>query len=53
MAAGTVTKETVLTSVGRLFRQRIKLGMFDPPLMNPWNNVSFDVVEVIESLTLL
>ena len=30
----------------RLFISRIKLGVFDPPEMNPYSKISLDVVDL-------
>jgi beta-glucosidase len=39
--AGLVANATITASFRRLFRARISLGMFDPPRMVPFSNVSF------------
>lgn len=41
---GKTTEEYVDTAFRRLFRARIRLGMLDPPLRNPYNNVWLDVL---------
>lgn len=40
---GLVSEETIDTSVKRLFRTRIKLGMFDPEDMVPFNKIPYEV----------
>lgn len=42
--AGLVEEEAVTTSVERLFRTRMKLGLFDPPKTLPWENLSPETV---------
>jgi hypothetical protein len=44
--ANMTTAETVDAAFRRLFYARIALGMLDPPTMNPYNAVPYDVVEV-------
>ena len=42
---GLVTMEDIDRALIRLFNSRIKLGVFDPPEMNPYSNISLDVVD--------
>jgi beta-glucosidase len=41
---GLVTEATIDTRLKRLLRSRFKLGLFDPPEMNPYNEVDSDVI---------
>jgi beta-glucosidase len=43
-----VTEQQIDTAVRRLFTARFRLGMFDPPEMVPYANISMDVVESSE-----
>lgn len=42
---GLITEEEINTSVRRLFRARIKLGMFDPEELVHYAGIPFDVVD--------
>jgi beta-glucosidase len=42
---GLITEEKISESVKRLFMIRFRLGMFDPPNMVPYTNISLDVLE--------
>ncbi len=42
---GLVTMEDIDRALIRLFNSRIKLGVFDPPEMNPYSNITMDVVD--------
>jgi beta-glucosidase len=42
---GLITEEKIDESVKRLFMIRFRLGMFDPPTMVPYSNISTDVLE--------
>lgn len=48
--ANMTTADTVDAAFRRLFYARIVLGMLDPPTMNPYNAVPFDVVEVSKTV---
>jgi len=41
---GLVTEETIDKALAILLRTRFKLGMFDPPEMNPYSKISTDVI---------
>ncbi len=41
---GLVTEETIDRALAILLRTRFKLGMFDPPEMNPYSKISTDVI---------
>ncbi|RPI44168.1 MAG: glucan 1,4-alpha-glucosidase, partial [Bacteroidetes bacterium] len=41
---GLITEEQIGTSVRRLMLARMKLGMFDPPEMVPWSDLTADTV---------
>jgi beta-glucosidase len=40
VAAGNLTMDRVALSVRRLMRVRVRLGMFDPPMANPYNAIT-------------
>ena len=42
---GLVTMEDIDQALLRIFVSRIKLGVFDPPSMNPYSKISKDVVD--------
>ena len=42
---GLVTMEDIDRALIRLFNSRIKLGVFDPPEMNPYSKISLHVVD--------
>ncbi|MFZ1082980.1 MAG: glycoside hydrolase family 3 C-terminal domain-containing protein [Candidatus Kryptoniota bacterium] len=42
---GLITEEQIDESVKRLFMIRFRLGMFDPPKMVPYSNISLDALE--------
>ena len=42
---GLVTMEDIDQALLRIFVTRIKLGVFDPPSMNPYSKISKDVVD--------
>ena len=52
VAAGTVTLAQLETSVRRLMLGRLRLGMFDPPALNPYNRFSQADVASAEHLAL-
>ena len=41
---GLVTEQTIDESLAILLRTRFRLGLFDPPEMNPYNKISTDVI---------
>ena len=41
---GLVTEETIDEALAILLRTRFKLGMFDPPKMNPYSRIPMDVI---------
>ena len=45
VAAGQLSEERIAMSFRRLMRQRIRLGMFDPPTSNAYNRLEFGTVE--------
>jgi beta-glucosidase len=45
---GLVTEETIDKALAILLRTRFKLGMFDPPEMNPYSKISTDVIHSTE-----
>jgi beta-glucosidase len=45
---GLVTEETIDEALAILLRTRFKLGMFDPPEMNPYSKISTDVIHSTE-----
>lgn len=42
---GLISEETIEQSVARLFETRMKLGLFDGSDSNPYNAISYDVVD--------
>lgn len=40
---GLISEETINRAVARLFKTRMKLGMFDPPEMVPFTNIPYEV----------
>ena len=44
LAQGLVSETTIDQSMRRLIRTRIRLGMFDPPGLNPYESISTDVI---------
>ncbi len=52
LADGTVTMASLEVAVRRLMAARIRLGMFDPPSMNPWNAITQDAVASPKNLAL-
>lgn len=42
---GLIDEETIDIAVGRLFKARFELGMFDPPEMVPYSKISSDVID--------
>ena len=45
VAAGQLSEERIAMSFRRLMRQRIRLGMFDPPTSNAYNRIAFATLE--------
>ncbi len=48
LSQGLVTEASIDTSIKRLLLARFKLGMFDPPEMQPWSNLSTAIIESAE-----
>ena len=49
---GALSEERIAMSFRRLMRQRIRLGMFDPPTSNSYNRLSFGSVESASHIAL-
>ena len=45
VASGALSSERIAMSFRRLMRQRVRLGMFDPPTANGYNFLAFETVE--------
>lgn len=45
VSAGQLSEERIAMSFRRLMRQRVRLGMFDPPTSNAYNRLAFGTVE--------
>ena len=42
---GMVSYDTILQRVSKVFYMRMRLGMFDPPELNPYANINMSVVQ--------